>query len=237
MTEKKNITHIGVIMDGNRRYTIQNSKKLFSGYLDGAKKAQKFVEWCIEENISEITLYAYSIENDLNRSLVEKKTLIKLFVGVFDDLLKNKQLEKDNIKIRFIGERQLIEEKIINLIEKIEAKTKNNKRIIVNIAFYYSGRQEIVNAVKNINQDTKNKKIKKQDINEDLIKKYTYLPDSQYPELILRTGFSHRLSNFLLWHCAYSELYFIDKLWPQIEKQDLINAIEFYKNSKNNYGK
>ena len=235
--DKNQINHIGVIMDGNRRYVKKHFEELFNGYSKGAKKAEDFVQWCSEENIKEISLYTFSIENAYNRSEIEKKVLEKLFHKTFSNMLSNIKLDEDDVKIRFIGKRSLFEKKLMDIIEKIENKTKNHKKITVNIAFYYSGRCEIIDAFKKMMEDVEKGKLNKEDISEDTIKKYSYLDQSSYPEIILRTGYSNRLSNFLLWHAAYSELYFIDKLWPQIEKQDLIDVINKYKTTKKNFGK
>ena len=234
--DDKKVNHIGVIMDGNRRYAKNHSKKLYDGYLQGAQKAYDIVEWCCEENIKEITLYTFSLENACNRSVVEKKILEKLFCTTFTNLLANKKIKENEVKIRFIGRRSIISKELKKIIEKIEEKTKNYKKITVNIAFYYSGRGELVDAVRQMIDDARTGKLKKEDIDEDTVKKYTYLPESSYPEIILRTGYNRRLSNFLLWHCAYSEIYFIDKLWPQLQKQDLIDAIKKYENTEKNLG-
>ena len=235
--DNKEINHIGIIMDGNRRYSKTYSKKMYDGYLKGVEKAEEIIEWCSDENIKEITLYTFSLENECNRSVLEKKLLKKLFCATFTALFKNKKLQKNKIRIRFIGKRNNIDKNLLKIIEKGEEETKKYKNIIVNIAFYYGGREEIVNAFRDLMKDIEKGILKKEDINEETIKKYTYLSESPYPELILRTGGKKRLSNFLLWHCAYSEIYFIDKLWPQIQKQDLLDVIKKYKITKKNLGK
>ena len=230
------LNHIGIIMDGNRRYAKTHSRKLFDGYLKGAKKAEDIVKWCSEENIREVTLYTFSLENAFNRSFAEKKILEKLFQTTFNSLLKNKNLNENDIRIRFIGRRSVFEKGLVEVIEKLEKATEDHKKIIVNIAFYYGGRGEIVDAFKKMLEDVDSGALNKEDIDEDTIKKYTYLDKSSYPEIVLRTGHVSRLSNFLLWHSAYSELYFIDKLWPEIKKQDLLDIIEKYKTTKKNFG-
>ena len=209
----KKINSIAVCADGNRRWAVKNRKQKVDGHACGAKNILNFIDWAKEEKIQFVTFYIFSTEN-WNRTKFEIKILMDLFCNIFEK--RWKEIEEKNVEINFIGEREKIPKKIKLILEKIEKenkKRKNEKRMKAFFALSYGGRLEIVEAIK---------KIPKKEINELTEKKFenflwsNEIPD---PEIVIRTGGHKRLSNFLLWKSAYSELFFINKLWPEFSKK------------------
>ena len=227
----KHPKHIAIILDGNRRYGIKKGNK-FLGHLEGAKNIEKLFKWCEELQIKELTLYTFSTEN-FSRPKEEVEYLMSLFRKQFKrlkDETKKKKNEKRN-KINFIGRLYLFPEDIQKEMHDLMEKTKENKDLTIKFAVGYGGRAEIVDAVKQI--------FKKRDnideIDENLIAKNLYLQSK--PDILIRPGGELRISNFLIWQCAYSELFFIEKLWPEFTKQDLEKIIEEFKKRNRRFGK
>lgn len=221
------INHIAFIIDGNRRYAMKNLFKPWQGHEKGAEKVDDVLEWVKELGIKETTIYCLSNEN-LNRDKKELDFLFKLFEKFFGRYINDSRIDRDKVRVRFIGRIHLVPENIQELIKKFEDKTKNNDNYIVNFAFAYGGRQEIIDAVKKI---VKNK----EEINEENFEKCLYL--QSHPDLIIRTGNAARTSNFMPWQSIYSEWIFLDKLWPEFTKSDLIQCIEDFHQRKRNFGK
>lgn len=219
--------HIGIILDGNRRFAKKINKKPQEGHKAGARKVEELIRWCGELNVNELTLYCFSIEN-FNRGKEEVDFLMKLFKHWFRKMDKNKIIEERGIKIKFIGDKNLLSEDLKKIINNIEEKTKQNKNYIINFAIAYGGRQEIISAVKKLIEE-------KKEINEKNFQKSLWLQDE--PDLIIRTGGEKRTSNFLPWQSIYSEWIFIEKFWPEFTKQDLEKAIEEFKNRKRRFGR
>ncbi|MBS3075226.1 di-trans,poly-cis-decaprenylcistransferase [Candidatus Pacearchaeota archaeon] len=222
--------HIAIILDGNRRFAKRLMLEPWKGYEYGREKVEKMLDYAKDLGIKELTFYALSVENIKSRPKNELEYLYKIFREVFKNMDKEK-IHKNKIKMRFIGNLSLLPKDLKEQCEKLEQDTKNNNNFIVNFAIAYGGKQEIINMVKKILK----KKIKEEDINEKTIEENLYMKDE--PDLIIRTGGEKRTSNFLPWQSAYSELIFLDKFWPEFEKQDLINCIEEFKNRKRNFGK
>ncbi|MFA6072550.1 MAG: polyprenyl diphosphate synthase [Candidatus Woesearchaeota archaeon] len=217
--------HIAIILDGNRRFAKRLSLDLWKGHEWGEKKVQKLLEWCYELEISELTLYAFSMQN-FNRPKIEFDYLMNLFKEVCKKLLIDKRVDEYDLKIRFIGRIELFDEELQDLMNQITQKTKNNSKYILNMAMAYGGREELTDAIKSIANDINSGKIESQEINELLISNYLYMKDE--PDLIIRTGGELRTSNFLPWQGIYSEWFFLEKYWPEFEKEDLINCIKEY---------
>lgn len=218
--------HIAVILDGNRRFAKNQGLSTYKGHEFGAKNVDNFLNWCKELNIKEITLYCLSTEN-LKRDKVELKFLFKLFKNWFKKIQKDKRIHEDKIKIRFIGDLSLVPKDIKQLALKIEQETKKYNNYIINFCFSYGGRLELINAIKKLKH--------KEEITEQNITNSLWL--SSEPDLIIRTGNQIRTSNFLPWQSVYSEWFFIEKMWPEFTKQDLINILEEFKKRKRNFGK
>ncbi len=223
----KNIPrHLGVIIDGNRRWARKRNLPTFEGHKKGLNNLKSLIQWSKEKGIKILTMYIFSTEN-WNRSKKEVDYLMKLFKKVFK---KGPEIAKGDIKINIAGERDMVPEEIIKIIQEVEEETKNNKEMIVNFAFSYGGRAEIINAVKKIVK----KDIEPEEVTEDLIKNNLYIP--QDLDLLIRTS-EERVSNFLIWQLAYAEFYFLDKLWPAFSKKDFEEAIKEYQNRKRRYGR
>lgn len=234
MNENQIPTHIGIIMDGNRRYAKKVGLNPLKGHEEGTKTFDNILEWCKEINIKELTFYTLSTEN-LKRSKQEVDYLMDLFVKKAETVLDDKKLKEDDIKVNFIGRLNLLPKKVQEMMQKLMEKTKDNKTRIINFAMAYGGRAEIVDAFKKIANQIKEDKIQIEDINETTILNNLYL--SSEPELIIRTS-EKRLSGFLTYQSVYSEIIFLqDKLWPELTKEDFMNCIKEYQNTKKRFGK
>lgn len=222
--------HIGIILDGNRRYAKSNLKNPLKGHEKGAKIVEELIQWSQDLGIKELTLYCFSIEN-FNRTEKEVKHLFNLFKKWFEKI-KNRN---DNLKTTFIGRTNMFPQDMQDIMKKLIEKTKDNQGLKINFAMAYGGRTEIVDAVKRIVKDVNEKKLNIETIDENMFEKYLYLNNS--PELIIRTSGEKRLSGFLLWQGSYSELFFVDKLWPEFSKDDLVKIIEEYNVRERRFGK
>lgn len=223
------LKHVAFVLDGNRRFAKRLMLEPWKGHEYGREKVEEFLDYVRELGIKETTFYALSVENIKNRPEKELNYLYKIFRETFKEM-DSEKIEKNKIKIKFIGNLSLLPEDLRKLCLKLEERTKHNKNFIVNFAIAYGGRQEIIEAVKKILKN----KVKVKDINENLFENSLFLKSE--PDLIIRTGGEKRTSNFLPWQAAYSEWVFLDKMWPEFDKNDLINCIEIYKKRKRNFG-
>ena len=231
MENKKKINHVGIIMDGNRRFSKRLMLKPWQGHEHGAKKVKEILNWCKEYDIRNITLYAFSYEN-FNRPKEEFNFLMKLFLKEFDDLIANPEdLEKDKIKIKFIGRIDKFPDDVRQRMDKLMDMTKDYDNYTVNFAMAYSGRIELVDAVKKMIE----KGMKADEVDEKSIMDHLYL--NSEPEIIIRTGGERRMSNFLTFQSVYSELFFTDKLWPEFAKEDFEAIIDEFNNRDRRFGK
>lgn len=223
--------HLGIIIDGNRRWAKKKGLPSFYGHKKGLDNVKKILDYCLDKGVKVLTLYAFSSEN-WNRTKKEIEYLMKLFGETLNK--KNiKDLNERGVKLRIIGQKEKLPQILQELIVKSEKETKNNKKGIINLAISYGGRPEIVQAVKSII----NKKIPANKITEDTINNHLWTAGQPYPDLIIRTGGEHRLSNFLTWQSAYSELYFPKKFWPEFTTKDIDKAFEEYANRHRRFGK
>ncbi len=228
--------HIGIIMDGNRRYAQQLGMDPKLGHYYGKEKLYEVLEWCMELGIKIVTVYAFSTENFM-RGKDEVISLMNLFEESIEKELKEGRIHKNRIKVKIIGRRELLPKNLIEKIERIEEETKNYNDYILNIAIAYGGREEIIDAIKKIAQDVLENKLSINDINEETVRKNLYTADLPDPDLILRTSGEERISNFLLWQSAYSELYFTDVYWPSFSKIDFLKAILSYQRRERRFGR
>lgn len=226
--------HIGIIMDGNRRFSKKLMLKPWNGHEWGAKKVEKLFTWCQEFNIKELTLYTFSIQN-FNRPKKEFDYLMKIFKENFDKLIDDKRLDSNGIRINVIGRLHMFPKDVQDRLNRIMEKTKNNNDYVINFAMAYGGREEIIDATRKIAQQVKNGKLNIDDINEETFSKNLYFANQ--PDLIIRTGGDNRTSNFLSFQSAYSEWLFLDKMWPEFEKEDFEEAISNYSKRKRRFGK
>ncbi len=225
--------HIAIIMDGNGRWAMKQGKDRVFGHQHGVGAVRNTAEAAAELGVKYLTLYAFSTEN-WNRPRVEVDALMNLFVETIEQ--EQETLKKNNIRLNAIGDlASLPKENYKKLMDTI-GKTKDHDRMVLTLAMSYSSRWEILDAVKKILEDYDQKKITTDDLTEDYfgLKLTTAgIPD---PELLIRTSGESRLSNFLLWQAAYTELYFTQKLWPEFEKEDLYEAIVDYQNRERRFG-
>ena len=219
------LNHVAFIMDGNGRWGLKHKKNRNLGHLEGVYTVKKIVDASIKLKIPIVTFYVFSSEN-WNRPPTEIKYLFKLIYQYFKFELKN--ILKNNIKINILGRNKKLPLKIKQILNKVTKLTKNNKKIIVNLAINYGSKNEIIDSLKKV-------KLNKLIINERSISKclYTSLP---FPDILIRTGGQKRLSNFMLWQLAYAELFFLEKLWPDFNKNDLKTIIKKYSKIKRNFG-
>jgi len=221
--------HIAIIMDGNGRWAKERFMPREFGHREGVKTLHKIVRYCNKIGLKYLTVYAFSIEN-WNRSKDEVKVLMDLALREFS----NTDLSSD-IKIKILGRRENLNEKILKSIDQIQEETKNNSGIQLNIAFNYGGRQEIIDCVKKIAQDLDLEQIGK--ISEQDFEKYLYAGAIQDPDILIRTGGEQRLSNFLTWESVYSEFFFIEKYWPDMQEYDIEKVVEKYHNRDRRFGR
>ena len=229
--EKENLPkHIAITMDGNGRWAKDKGKLRIFGHQHGVKAVRETVEAAAEIGIKFLTLYAFSTEN-WKRSEREVNALMTLLISTISK--ETKTLMKNDICLNAIGNLSQLPKKCEQELEQAIEKTKNNKRMTLILALSYSGRWEIVNAV---NKIMKEKNLRKK-LTEEAFQQYLNTKDVPDPELLIRTSGEHRISNFLLWQIAYSELYFTDTLWPDFRKEDLLKAIIDYQKRERRFGK
>jgi len=226
--------HIAIILDGNRRFAKRLMMKPWKGHEWGAKKVEKLFDWCKELGIKELTLYTFSVEN-FNRPKKEFDYLMDLFRKEFDKFKDDKRIDKNRIRINVIGRLWMLPKDIQEKIHYIMEKTKNYSDYIINFAMAYGGRAEVIDATKRIAQQVKEGKLDIDQINEEVFSRNLYMADE--PDLIIRTGGNHRTSNFLNYQAAYAEWFFLEKTWPEFEKEDLVEAIEDFKKRERRFGR
>lgn len=225
--------HIAIIMDGNRRWAKQRGKIASFGHKEGAKTLEKIVRYANKIGVEHITVYAFSTEN-WKRSEEEVGALMMLFQSYLDDYAK--RADSENIKVKIIGDKKALPEKMQKSIERCMQRTENNTGITFNIALNYGGRDELIHAIKQVAQDVKDEKISIEDITENIVSENLYTAGQPDPDLLIRTSGELRLSNFLPWQLVYSEFLFVDKNWPDFEEKDLDDAIIEYQKRTRKFG-
>ena len=220
------IKHVAIIMDGNGRWGVKNKKTRNLGHKAGLTTIEKIIKETLKKKIKFLTLYAFSTEN-----WKRPKREVRFLFNLLEEFLitKTNQLNKQDIKFTVIGSRKIFSKKLVRILSYSEATTKNNKSLQINLALNYGFRSELINAV---NVMRKNNIL----FNESNISKYLYTKNVPDPDLLIRTGNTNRLSNFLLWQLAYSEIYFVKKLWPDFSTKDYNKILNNFKNLKRNFG-
>ena len=220
------IKHVAIIMDGNGRWGIKNKKSRNLGHKAGLATIEKIIKETVQKKIKFLTLYAFSTEN-----WKRPKREVQFLFNLLEEFLitKTEQLNKQDIKFTVIGSRKNFSKKLVKILLNSETSTKNNKSLQINLALNYGFKNELINAI-NI--------MKKNNIlfNESNITKHLYTKNVPDPDLLIRTGNTNRLSNFLLWQLAYSEIYFVKKLWPDFLSKDYNKILNNFKNLKRNFG-
>lgn len=225
------LKHLAVIMDGNRRYSKSLKQRAWKGHNYGAEKMFEVIDWCFESKIKILTLYAFSYEN-FNRSKSEFNHLMRIFDEKLDKIENDmKKIHERGVQVNFVGRYERFPEKVKRKMQHLMDVTRSNQKFIINFAMAYSGRVEIVDAVKRIVQTG----IKEDQINEKSIMDNLYISDE--PDLIIRTGGEKRLSNFLTYQSVYSELFFTNTLWPEFSKEEFLSILERFKKRNRRFGR
>ena len=236
-TKKNKIPqHVAIIMDGNRRFAKNLGLSAESGHQFGRDKIKEVLEWCFDLDIKNLTIYAFSTEN-FQRSTKEVQTLMNLCKEELKKAAKDSRIHKNQVRIRVLGHLDSLPNEIADEAKNIMFQTKDYEKYSFNIALAYGGREEIIQAIKKIAEDVKHKKLKIEEIKEPIVSKYMYTNGIPDPDIILRTSGEERISNFLLWQLAYSELYFSDVYWPAFQKRDFLKAIKTVQQRQRRYGK
>tara|TARA_B110000967_G_scaffold92125_1_gene94775 strand:+ start:1014 stop:1691 length:678 start_codon:yes stop_codon:yes gene_type:complete len=220
------ITHVAIIMDGNGRWGIENKGSRNAGHKAGISSVEQIIEETIHQKIKFLTLYTFSTEN-----WKRPKKEISFLFNLLENFLSKKihDLTKNDIKLKIIGNKKKFSDKLQNLLKKSEKGTYKNKNLQINLALNYGSKEEILNSIKLTNK-------KNQSINEKNIENNFYTSGIPDPDLLIRTGNTHRLSNFLLWQLAYTEIFFEKKLWPDFKKNDYKKILNKFKSLKRNFG-
>ncbi len=234
MDKENSVNHIAIIMDGNGRWATDKGLPRVSGHKKGAEVVLEIVEAAAKSGVKCLTLFVFSSEN-WGRPKEEVDHLMMLMREYVSKQFKN--LIKQNIKVKVIGDVNMLPLDLQTKIKEVEELSKNKNGLTVNLAVSYGGQSEIINACKNIAEAVKNKEINIEDINKEIIENNLYTAGVPNPDVVIRTGGDCRISNFLLWQIAYSELFFLDKYWPDFNKKDLENIINKYKNRNRRFGK
>ena len=237
LDESQNPRHIGLILDGNRRYARQVGAEVpWYGHHAGAHKVLEVLKWLWEAGIKVCTLYAFSVEN-FQRARDEVEEIMNILTEKFTEIIDNPDVSRYKVRIKAIGRVDLLPKELQLAIQAAEDQTENYEDYQLNIAVGYSGRSELVDAIRAIGYKIQDGLIVPEDVNEDLIEDHLYTKDIPDPDLIIRTSGEERLSGFLLWQSAYSELYFEQVYWPAVRRIDIWRAIRSYQQRSRRYGK
>jgi undecaprenyl diphosphate synthase len=226
--------HIAIIMDGNGRWARARMLPRAIGHREGVKSVRRVVEACIDKGIEAVTLFAFSSEN-WRRPSEEVSLIMDLFVNTLKKEVD--ALDRNNVRLRFIGERNAFSENLRGLISESEQQTAGNEQLDLVIAANYGGQWDITQACRALAQRVADGEMAAQDITADAIANALSMPDLPMPDLFIRTGGEHRISNFLLWQLAYTELYFTDLLWPEFDAGELDTALLWYANRQRRFGR
>jgi len=224
-------THIAIIMDGNRRWARKHDLPDYKGHEAGSENLERIVEAAAKLGVKTITVYALSTENLKERATREVRAILNIIRSGYKSKFQN--MMKNGVRINTVGELDGLPKAIQKIIQELKTTYIENESIKVNIALNYGGKRELIEAIKDIIKEG----IDVDKINDEIIKQHLYTSGQEDPQLVIRTGGYIRLSNFLLWQTAYSELYFVDKLWPDFNAEDLKTAINWYQSQKRNFGK
>jgi tritrans,polycis-undecaprenyl-diphosphate synthase [geranylgeranyl-diphosphate specific] len=229
--------HIAIILDGNRRWASEKVVNPRFGHEKGAEKVEQLLDWCLKLDVKSVTLYAFSTEN-FRRSGVEVGEIMRIAEGQFRKLLTDERIRRDKIRVKVIGRVNLLPESLRQLIADVEKSTQDYDGHYLNFAFAYGGRAEIVDAAKKIAEEVHEGKLDPEKVNEETFEQHLYTSHmpNQDPDLIIRTSGEARLSGFLLWQSAYSELCFLDVYWPDFRSIDLLRAVRTFEKRKRRFG-
>lgn len=225
--------HVAIIMDGNGRWAAKQNLSRTQGHIEGVRRVEEIVDYAGPIGVKALTLYTFSTEN-WSRPENEVEMLMSIITTVLNKKLA--KLKRENIKFNIIGRRERIPNSVLEAMNYVSEETKNNTGLIVNLAFNYGSRLEILDGVKEIAQEVKDGRLAVRDITEDTISQSLYTKDLPDPDLLIRTSGEKRISNFLLWQLSYAEFYFTDKYWPEFDTNEFQKAIIEFQNRDRRFG-
>ena len=229
------VNHLAIIMDGNRRFAWRSNLATGLGHRIGKQKLERVLDWVLELNIPWFTVYALSTEN-LNRPEEELDVLFDLYVEGLRDIADDERIHENKVRVNIIGRRELLPERVNDAIDYAESKTADYDQFVFTVCLAYGSREEMITAIQSIAKDFAAGDISLDAINQQAVSNRLYTADMPDPDLVIRTSGEERISNFLLWQMAYSELYFTDVFWPSFSKKDLLKAIRTYQERGRRYG-
>jgi len=228
--------HISIIMDGNRRFAWSQDLDKKVGHRHGKDKLKEVLDWVLELGIPYLTVYALSTENVSGRDIEELGELYELYINGFDEIRTDSRIHDNNVRVNAVGRLELLPKDVQDAIQRAKDDTADYDDFLFTICLAYGGREEIVDAMRDVAQDHAKGVIALEDINTETISNRLYTADLPDPDLVIRTSGEERISNFLLWQIAYSELHFTDVHWPSFSRNDLYDAINSYQKRKRRYG-
>jgi len=228
--------HIGVIMDGNRRLARRLGAQPWMGHRLGAQKLEEFLEWCIQLGIKTVTTYAFSTEN-FRRPKDEVEKLFDIFEEYFYKIADDERIHRNRVRIKAIGKIERFPERVRRAIRHAERCTSGYDNLLLNVAMAYGGRQEIVDAFRKMGEKIERGEMRASEITEEEVSRHLYTTGLPDPDLIIRTSGEERISGFLLWQSAYSELYFCESYWPGFRKIDFLRALRTYQQRQRRFGR
>ncbi|NIO22496.1 MAG: di-trans,poly-cis-decaprenylcistransferase [Candidatus Aenigmarchaeota archaeon] len=231
--------HVGIIPDGNRRLARRLLQKPWKGHEWGFEKIKKIMEWSKDMGIKVLTFYTLSLENLDGRPKRELNYLFQIARKELDDIIGNREniVHKNRVRLNFLGRLDLLPEDLQEKMKRVSELTRNYSRHHVNLAIAYGGRQEIIDASRRIAADVEKGQLKANKVNESLFRQYLWTNGFRDPDLIIRTGGEKRLSNFLPFQSVYSEIVFLDKFWPELDKEDFSKAIREFGGRERRFGR
>jgi tritrans,polycis-undecaprenyl-diphosphate synthase [geranylgeranyl-diphosphate specific] len=236
LDNEEKVNHLAIIMDGNRRFAWSKAMQTNLGHRLGKQKLEQVLDWVLDLEIPYFTVYALSTENLLSRDENELDALFKLYTEGLNDISDDPRIHDYRVKVQVIGRRDLLPKNVIAAIENAEAKTADYGDFTFTICLAYGSREEIIEAIKGIASDYASGTIKLGEIDETQVSERLYTSEMPDPDLVIRTSGEERISNFLLWQMAYSELYFTDVYWPSFSKKEMLKAIQTFQQRRRRYG-
>jgi tritrans,polycis-undecaprenyl-diphosphate synthase [geranylgeranyl-diphosphate specific] len=227
--------HLAIIMDGNRRFAWRSNLATHVGHRIGKQRLEAVLDWVLELGIPWFTVYALSTEN-LNRPKKELKTLFKLYIDGLKSIAEDPRIHENNVRVQIIGHRELLPQDVNDAIDYAESVTKDYQDFVFTVCLAYGAREEMIRAIQNIAELHAKGSLPLESITQETVSEHLYTAEMPDPDLVIRTSGEERISNFLLWQMAYSELYFTDVFWPSFKKRDLLKAVQTYQMRKRRFG-
>lgn len=227
--------HLAIIMDGNRRFAWRSNLATHVGHRIGKQRLEAVLDWVLELGIPWFTVYALSTEN-LNRPEKELKTLFKLYIDGLKSIAEDPRIHENNVRVQIIGHRELLPKDVNDAIDYAESVTKDYQDFVFTVCLAYGAREEMIRAIQNIADLHAKGSLPLESITQETVSEHLYTAEMPDPDLVIRTSGEERISNFLLWQMAYSELYFTDVFWPSFKKRDLLKAVQTYQMRKRRFG-